>query len=55
MTNCSSLDSKAHNDDGGSNIVDLIPNPTSTTENDPTEYLLSRQVISNPRRDPRPQ
>jgi len=41
MTNCSSLDAKAHHDDGGSNIVDLIPNPTSTSENDPTEYLLS--------------
>ena len=42
MTNCSSLDAQAgSSDDPGSNIVDLIPNPTPTTENDPTEYLLS--------------
>ena len=41
MTNCSSLDAQAGSGDDGSNIVDLIPNPTPTTENDPTEYLLS--------------
>lgn len=42
MTNCSSLDAKASlYEDGGGSIVDLIPNPNSTTENDPTEYLLS--------------
>lgn len=40
MTNCTSLDSRTH-DDGGSSLVDLIPNPSQTTENDPTEYLLS--------------
>ena len=40
-THCTSLDARAHTDEGGSNIVDLIPNPTSTTDNDPTEYMLS--------------
>ena len=41
MTNCTSLDSTCRHEDGGSNLIDLIPNPNQTTENDPTEYLLS--------------
>ena len=40
-TNCTSLDTKAHSEEGSSNILDLIPNPTSTPENDPAEYMLS--------------
>lgn len=46
MTNCSSLDAKAHNEEGSSHVVDLIANPIATTENDPSEYLLSKSADS---------
>jgi len=43
MTNVASLDAKAlgHDETVRSNVVDLIPNPITTHENDPTEYLLA--------------
>ena len=41
MTNVTSLDANAHHDTSCSQVIDLIANPTQTTENDPTEYLLS--------------
>ena len=43
ITNVGSLDAKAKSSDDelGASVIDLIPNPRQTTENDPTEYLLS--------------
>lgn len=42
ITNVASLDCKPSEDGSNANLLDLIPNPYQTTENDPTEYMLSR-------------